>query len=314
MKETLGHVFYAISDKLKLWNFVLVAIILLGLFGLIFGQQFYGMIDQKVFPQHPKPEVTAETSEQQRGTMVIDAITHQMQYELGSTFGWSANDIPISVSYPLYLDNRAYRQIGVYNATRIMVDIYSRVIAKLGNNDRENEHLYRAKTSYFPIAPTRWGMLGVREGAESAYQKGLKEIDIYKRDLLAGKAVYNCKTDDIYVSLMTITGDQVIGYALGLLENSDELPWYVLDNRIYEAQGMVLVVRDYIQAIYHIYPQIAAKNNEENFERAMFYMNKICEYDPIYIANNPFNNGSVIRSYLLNVKNRLEDIANSLRI
>lgn len=212
------------------------------------------------------------------------------------------------------MDNRAYRQIGIYNATRIMVDVYSRIIAKLGNNDREDENLYRAKTSYFPISPTRWGFLGVREGSESAYNKGFKEIEKYKANLLAGKATYNCKTDDIYNALITMTGDQILGYALGLLESSDELPWYTLDNRIYEAQGMALVVRDFLWAVYKLYPQISQKNNETNFAKAMYYLNKICTYDPIYIANNPFNNGAVVRSYLLNVKNRLDDIANSLKI
>lgn len=303
-----------ISDRLKIWNLVLVVLMVLCIFVIFFGQTFYGWIDQKVFPEPYQVEVTEETTEQDRGIMLLDATVAQMKRELNSTFGWSANDIPISISYDMYMDNRAYRQIGVYNSTRILIDIYSRVIAKLGNNDREDENLYRAKASYFPISPTRWGFMGIREGSESAYEKGLKEIEKYKSNLLAGKATYNCKTDDIYMALTTITGDQLLGYTLGLLENSDELPWYTLDNRIYEAQGMVLVIRDFFWGVYKLYPQISQKNNETNFGKAMYYLNKICMYDPIYIANNPFNNGAVIRSYLLNVKNRLEDIANSLKI
>lgn len=303
-----------ISEKCKVWNLIIILIIFLGVFGIFFGQTIYGWIDPKTFPEPFHAEVSNDTTENERGIILLNATVNQMQRELNSTFGWSANDIFLSPAFPYYLDNRAYRQIGIYNATRIMIDVYSRVIAKLGNNDRENENLYRAKTSYFPISPTRWGFMGIREGSESAYQKGMKEIEIYKKNLLSGNATYNCKTDDIYNAIITMTGDQILGYALGLLENSDELPWYTLDNRIYEAQGMVLVVRDFFSAVYKLYPQISQKNNETNFNKAMYYMTKICTYDPIWIANNPFNNGAVIRSYILNVKNRLDDIANSLKI
>ena len=64
----------------------------------------------------------------------------------------------------------------------------------------------------------------------------------------------------------------MFGHALGLLENSQQLPLYTLDNRIYEAQGIMLVVRDYVKAIYDLYPEIAAKNNEANMKEAMVYL------------------------------------------
>ena len=278
-----------------------------GFFG---GQWLYGVIDQKTFPE-PHSVETKDITEPQRGVALVDSIVHQMRYELNSTFGWTANDI---IFNPYIMDNRAYRQFGVYNTTRILMDIYSRVIAKLGNNDREDENLYRAKLSHFSIAPSRWGVFGIRESAESSYEKGLKEVDIFKKNLLDGKAQYNCRTDDIHETLLLIAGDQVLGYSLGLLESSEKLKWYTLDNRIYEAQGMALVVRDFVNVVYHVYPQVSDKNNEDNFKHAMHYLNLVCNYDPFYIATNPFNSGAVIRSYLLNAKNRIEDIANSLRI
>jgi hypothetical protein len=249
-------------------------------------------------------------TDQQKGSAFIDALTRRMRYELDSTFGWSANDILFN---KYALDNRAYRQFGTYVATKMLLDHYSTVIAKLGNNDRENDSLYNARLNYFAISPSRWGILFL-PSAEGSYEKAFKLIEQYKKDLAAGKAVYNCRTDDLYSAFNLILGETVMGYAMGLLQNSQNLPFYTLDNRIYEAQGIILVVRDYINALYSLYPeQIAVKNNEANLQVAMHYMNLICAYDPLYITSY-FNSGELIISYMLFIKNRLEDIRDSIRI
>lgn len=295
-------------EKINIASTLLV--ILLILLALLFfgGQALYGLIDQKTFPDR-QTEYAQNLSEEEKGIQLLQATMRQFRYEMDSTFGWSANDILFN--YYLF-DNRAYRQFGVYNATRVLLDVYSRVIAKLGNNDREDENLYKAKMTYFAISPSRWALIS--ESAESAYQKGFKELDTYMANLTAGKARYNCKTDDIHTALTTITGDQILGYALGLLENNEDLPFYTLDNRIYEAQGIALVVRDFLCCVYALYPSVAQKNNKDNFAEALKYLDMICTYDPMWISSTPFNTGAVVRSWLLNVKNRIEDISNSLRI
>ena len=302
--------FVDVFDRFKLINIGLIFILFIFVLFLTFGQMLYGYIDQKEFPNPMElPNDITALTENEKGILLLDSITHQLKMEMNSTFGWTANDI---IFNKYILDNRAYRQYGVYNSTRILMDIYSRVIAKLGNNDRENDNLYKAKSSYFTLSPDRWAIIS--ESSESAYKKGFNEIEKYKNDLTNNKAVYNCKTDDIHYALTIICGDQILGYAMGLLENAEELPWYQLDNRIYEAQGMILVVRDFLNTVYKLYPNIMSKNNEENFSQAMYYLTQICVYDPIWIATNPFNNGALIRSYLLNVQNRIQDIANSLKI
>ncbi|MBO6171290.1 MAG: DUF2333 domain-containing protein, partial [Desulfovibrio sp.] len=62
-----------------------------------------------------------------------------------------------------------------------------------------------------------------------------------------------------------------------------------------------------------LYPEIKAKNNEENMAVAMDYMNRICTYDPLYITST-VNSGELILSYLLFAKARIADIMTSLRI
>ena len=89
---------------------------------------------------HPRTDHSDKLDENAKGKALVDAITHQMRYELDSTFGWSINDILFN---RFVLDNRAYRQYGVYHATKVLMDLYSMTIAKLGTNDRESEMLYK---------------------------------------------------------------------------------------------------------------------------------------------------------------------------
>lgn len=253
--------------------------------------------------------VIAAMSDTEKGSKLIDALMNRMRYELDSTYGWTANDFLFN---KYMMDNRAYRQYGTYVATKMLLDHYSTVIAKLGNSDRENNDLYEARLTHLALSPSRWGILFI-PSAEASYEKAFRSIERYKADLQQGKAVYNARTDDIYSAFNLILGETIFGYALGLLQDTQGQNFYTLDNKIYEVQGVMLVVRDYLNAIYTLYPDIAAKGNEENFAAAMEYLNLICEYNPLYITS-AFNSGELIISYVLFARNRLEDIRDSIRI
>lgn len=300
------HHLVIIGKTLALQLILLLAI----LFSMWGAQKLYASIDQVSFPESMTvPENAALLSEPEKGVVLIDAVTNRLRYELSSSFGWTANDLLLS---KWVLDNRAYRQYGVYVATKMLMDHYSTVIAKLGANDREDQNLYNARMNDFAISPQRWGMFFF-PSSESSYEKGLKQVETYKKELLENKAVFNCRTDDVYSAFNLVLGDTIMGYALGLLQNSQDLPFYTLDNRIYEVQGVALVVRDYIKTLYELYPETAGKNNAENMQAALEYLDKIATYNPIYITSS-FNSGELIISYLLFAKNRLEDIRDSIRI
>lgn len=270
------------------------------------GNKLYSKIDQTEFPEPMKIQETSSLSELDKGKLVADSIIHQMKYELNSMFGWSINDILFN-SY--FLDNRAARQYGVYHATKVLMDLYSMNIAKLGSNDKENQFLYSARLNQFAIDPRSF----IFPSAESSYEKGIELVEKYKKSLDDGSGVYNCRTDDLYASFNIVVGENLLGYALGLLQNTQELAFYELDNKIYEVQGIVLVVRDFINTIYSLYPEINNKGNIENMTAAMDYMNRICTYDPLYITAK-VNSGELIISYVLFAKNRLEDVRDSIRM
>lgn len=270
------------------------------------GNKLYSKIDQTEFPEPMKIQETSSLSDLDKGKLVADSIVHQMKHELNSTFGWSINDILFN-SY--FLDNRASRQYGVYHATKVLMDLYSMHIAKLGSNDKENQFLYSARLNQFAIDPRSF----MFPSAESSYEKGIELVEKYKKSLDNGSGVYNCRTDDLYASFNMVIGENLLGYALGLLQNTQELAFYELDNKIYEVQGIVLVVRDFINTIYNLYPEINNKGNAENMFAAMDYMNRICTYDPLYITSK-VNSGELIISYVLFAKNRLEDVRDSIRM
>lgn len=298
----------ALKWRVVLKTLAVQACLLLGILAVAWGlQRAYSLVDATTFPEPVAVPANADTlSDNEKGKILLDAITHQMRRELDSTFGWSFNDIIFNRAL---LDNRAYRQYGVYHATKFLLDLYSSQIAKLGASDRESEFLYKARINSFTIDPRSF----MFPSAEGSYKKGLKLLNDYKTSLDKGTGVYNCRTDDLYASFVTVTGENMLGYAQGLLEKAQDMSFYNLDNRIYEVQGIVLVLRDFIRTLYILYPEIRAKNNEENMKAAMDYLDRICTYDPLYITSS-FNSGELILSYLLFAKARLEDIRDSIRI
>lgn len=281
---------------------------LVGVFLVLWGsQKLYSRFDTTRFPEAVAvPENAAQLPENEKGKILLDAITHQLRSELDSPFGWTYNDI---IFNRFFMDNRAYREYGVYYATKFLLDLYATQIARLGSSDRESEFLYKARINNFAIDPRSF----MFPSAEGSYKKGLRLLEQYKDSLDSGKGIYNVRTDDLYASFVTATGENLLGHALGLLENSQEMSFYELDNRIYEVQGMALVLRDFIHTLYELYPEIRAKNNADNMASAMSYLNRICTYDPLYITSF-FNSGELIVSWLLFAKARLEDIRDSIRI
>ena len=151
----------------------------LGILVAVWGlQRAYSFIDARPFPEPMALPAAADSlPENEKGKILLDAITHQMRRELNSAFGWSINDI---VFNRFILDNRAYRQYGVYHATRFLLDLYSSQIAKLGTSDRESEFLYKARINSFAIDPRSF----MFPSAEGSYKKGLKLLEDYKHVFL----------------------------------------------------------------------------------------------------------------------------------
>lgn len=281
----------------------------------------YRAIDETRFPVK-SPELVAAVenaksldNEAEKGVVLLSAVHNQLERELNSTFGWSVNDFVLMPT--AWLDNRDNRQRGVVYATRMLLRFYSTNMAKLGAADQENKHLKEVREKRLVYGEDIWGFF--RSSAESEYKKSLKLMNTYKEELLAGEAVYNTRSDDIYNVLTFILGEEFLGQALGqLVQTNDEVSYFDLDDRIYYTQGVILVLRDFLWALTQLYPEIQEKGGKENLAVAFHDMDRICNFDPLIVLRGDRDSlmadhrGKLAR-YLVSIMKRLEDVKESVR-
>ena len=302
---------------LALLAFFLIWPLTLGAIWLIY--KGYIMIDQTMFPKLNAElvELTSKTPpdspDAQKGAVLSSALRNRLQQEMGSTFGWSVNDLWISPTR--WLDNRANRQRGTIFTTRMLMNFYSTHLSKYGAVDTENSYLKEAREKRFAFTEDSWWF----PSTEKEYRKGIELIKQYETDLLNGDAVFNMRTDDMYDLLDFITGRQLLDQPLGLLvQTNAEVPYTELDDRIYYTQGVVLVLRDLLKTLFVLYPDIEEKGGSDNIRVAMRDMDQICTFDPVVVLRGDHDSvmadhrGKMAR-YLISVRERLNDVAQSIR-
>ncbi len=307
-------------------KYLLLVLALFLFWPLLFGSYYalynlYRSVDQTRFPSVSEPVAEAmavteaNATDVAKGSALLTAVHSQLQRELDSPFGWSVND---AFYFPTkYLDNRANRQRGVIFATRMLTRNYSTQLAKLGKADRENQHLMEVREKRIVYGAEIWGFF--RSSAESEYRRSIELMNEYKQELAKGEATFNARTDDIYNTLTFIIGEEFLGQVLGsLVQSNEDVSFWELDDRIKYAQGVVLVVRDYVTMLVDLYPEIIEKGGEQSVEVAFKDMDKICTFDPVIVLRGDHDSlladhrGKVAR-YFISMMNRLEDVATSLR-
>jgi hypothetical protein len=232
---------------------------------------------------------------------------------MNSTFGWSVNDLWISPTR--WLDNRANRQRGVIFATRMLVTFYATNLAKYGTVDAENEWLKEAREKRFAFSEDSWWL----PSSESEYRKGLELLRKYETAVEDGKAVFNMRTDDIYNLFMFIISNQFLDQPLGLLvQATEEVRYWDLDDRIYYTQGVILVLRDFLETMVKLYPAIREKGGEENIQIAFKEMERVCTFDPLVVLRGRHDSimadhRGKMASYVISIRERLNDVTQSIR-
>ncbi|MFZ0610788.1 MAG: DUF2333 family protein [Desulfobacterales bacterium] len=296
--------------------FMLIWPLTVGVYVLIY--RGYTLIDRTKFPDLDPAlkEALAKTppsaSEVEKGVVMSMALRNRLEKEMTSAFGWSVNDLWISPTR--WLDNRANRQKGTIFAVRMLLGFSSTNLSKLGNVDAENPLLKEAREKRFAFTEDSWWF----PSTEKEYRNGLELMRHYEADLLANKAVFNMRSDDRYDILMFITSKQFLDQPLGLLvQSNSEVPYFDIDDRIYYTQGVVLVLRDVLTALFHLYPEISEKGGADNIRTAMRGIERICSFDPLIVLRG--NHDSVMADhrgkmarYLIEVRERLSDVAQSV--
>lgn len=307
---------------LKVMVLILLALLLAwpAVFGLAWlADRGYTSIDPTRFPFDQSPvqqalgEAGPESPEAQKGAALARALVVRLQTEMDSTFGWSVNDLWVSPTR--WLDNRANRQRGVIYATRMLAMFYATQLAKYGAVDAENEWLKEAREKRFAFSEDSWWL----PSTESEYRKGIELVNRYAAAAADGKAVFNMRSDDLYNLFTFILSNQFIDQPLGLLvQATEDVPYTELDDRIYYTQGVILVVRDFLWATTQLYPAVRERGGRENVQIAWHEMERICTFDPLVVLRGRHDSimadhRGKMAGYLITIRERLNDVAQSLR-
>ncbi|MFO7687457.1 MAG: DUF2333 family protein [Desulfobacterales bacterium] len=318
MKNTKSPRFTTLGKRiiLSLLIFMLVWPLTIGAYTLVY--KGYTLIDRTTFPdldgqlKETIAKTPPEAPEVEKGMVLLIALRNRLDQEMKSAFGWSVNDLWISPTR--WLDNRANRQRGTIFAVRMLLNFYATQLSKLGAVDAENPLLKEAREKRFAFTEDSWWL----PSTEKEYRNGIELMRQYEADLLVKRAVFNMRSDDRYDLLNFITGKQFLDQPLGLLvQSNSEVSYWDLDDRIYYTQGVVLVLRDFLSALFYLFPEISEKGGAENIRIAVRGMNQICSFDPLIVLRGDHDSvmadhrGKVAR-YLIEVRERLNDVAQSV--
>lgn len=308
---TLVHMSFSFMSKHWIASLTTVFIIIPILFTVL-----YIIVENTSFPETENKIISAAEEVQskgeiEKGTVLSKAIYNQLDRELNSFFGWSVNDLIITPT--AWLDNRSHRQEGVIFATMLFERFFSTQVAKYGTGEGENDHLKKARTTYFVFQPDKFWL----PASESQYKKGINMMKMYEKELAAGDATYNLRTDDLYALFKLLISENFLGEPLGRLNSDEYRSYFKCDDAVYYTQGVVIVVRDVVQTLYILYPEILKKGSDDNFIKAFKMMDDLASFDPLLVVNGTHDSMLVdhrakTSTYLFNLIERLRDIANSI--
>lgn len=260
--------------------------------------------------------------ERQKGRVLALSIVARLQDELDD--GWTPQYI---ISPRAYFDNAVNRKLGVLMATTLLQGFFSTHMAKYGNMDPENPWLQKARERDFTYGPSVWGFF--ERSSVSAYEDGVRNVNTYANRLVAANAnsneprtIVNIKANEVYEMLAFILSKNFIDVPLGWLsEPSDNVAWTDLDDRVYFAQGVTIVVRDVIVVLKELYPEKITnidKGGAQNLAKSLAAMDQICIFNPDLILRGQGDSmfadhqGKMAR-YMFTMRERLYDVSEAIR-
>ena len=226
-----------------------------------------------------KPETLApEATDQERATVMSNAVNHALQDQLGSLFGFLPNDLIA----PWVVDNTVNYQMGVIYATRPASEVISNDVARYGNRDTIDPRLADATSRFFSYSEKVWGFLFIYD-AEGKYKAGIKNWDAWAKSIgtdAKNAGVFNMKSDDVYniIKYCLVMTD----YALGVLNNTD-VGHFKTDNNVYYAKGVCAVTANIFRALIAVDSSVVDRGGIENVNEALRRFDMIEEFNPVYV-------------------------------
>ena len=271
--------------KLKELKINLVGKILLGLVGIYVLYLLAVGLGSTTCPEGYKAPELGDTplTDRDKAMIMAQAVTHSLDSQLNSTFGWIPNDLLL---VPSIDDNITNYQKGVIYATRPASDMVAKTISRFGQNDTLDPRLVDATSRYFPYSADVWGW-AVVYNTEGKYKDGIQNWISWAASVDSGAknaGIYNVKSDDVYQILKYCTS--MLEYTLGIAVDSS----------------------------------VVARGGKENVEVALQRLDYIRNFNPWYVVAGGNDIGdamlpnhiAALARHIDVASNRITDIRNSM--
>ena len=213
------------------------------------------------------------------GVAFVEAAIAPLQYELTERFwGWRPNDI-IN-----FTDNVNSYQLGVLEVTRRTVVQLTERISRTGSTASLNPNLENAMNWLMVTAQRYWF-----PSPESKYLESLEELGKYKARLLAGKASFYTRADNLIPLLAAY--EDLLGSCdenLVKLKEADgsDVAFLRTDDYFYYAKGVAASMAKILEAVQHDFaPILESRHSAELLHHAIISCERAAAIDPFLIID-----------------------------
>jgi hypothetical protein len=213
------------------------------------------------------------------GVAFVDAVIAPLEYELKKRFwGWRPNDV-IN-----FTDNVNNFQLGVLEVSRRTVVQLAERISRTGSTDAFNPHLENAMNWLMITAQRYWF-----PSPESKYLESLQELEKYKQRLMAKRATFYIRTDNL-IPLLAAYEDLLGSCDENLVKQKEpdgsNVSFFKADDYFYYAKGVANTMAGILEAVEHDFAQtLERRNGMDLLHHAIASCRRAAEINPIIILD-----------------------------
>ena len=229
-------------------------------------------------PETPKAEPLKEVV-RPKGVTFVEALIKPLDYELNKRFwGWRPNDILN------FTDNVNNFQLGVLEVSRRSVVMLTERISRTGTTDAFNQHLEDA-ANWLMVTATRYWF----PSPESKYRECLKELSIYREELISGRGSFYTRTDNL-IPLLSSYEDLLGSCDENLVKRKNEdgspVSYFKADDYFYYAQGVASTMATILEAVHHDFLQtLESRHGTELLHHAILSCQQAAQLRPLLITD-----------------------------
>ena len=232
------------------------------------------------------------------------------------------NWLPNDVFWPtVFLDNMPNFQIGELEVVRYNVRVLRDNLSRMRTTDKLDPYAEAAFTA-LSNDPYKWWF----PSAESKWKKADDNLELFYRNLLAGRSFFYPRADNLvellkqYASLMggvntrLINAPRDIDKALDVEEDKGsqgsklvdiDIPWTRIDDNFYYAEGVAYALYESFKAIKIDFKDVLIDKNSMKLTDKILENLERCYFEPLIVFNG--DPGSIFANHSLNLSGVFND-------